>query len=41
MGSAWHAVLDVLEVHLDGREVGWSVWDREAELRDEYAQAMG
>ncbi|QWF79343.1 SRPBCC domain-containing protein [Amycolatopsis sp. CA-230715] len=37
MIGAWHAALEVLEARLDGREIGWSVWDRAAELAAEYA----
>ncbi|GAA1990299.1 SRPBCC domain-containing protein [Amycolatopsis minnesotensis] len=36
MSGAWHAALEVLEARLDGREIGWSVWDRAAELATEY-----
>ncbi|WP_211372444.1 SRPBCC domain-containing protein [Micromonospora olivasterospora] len=40
MASSWHAVLDLFEARLTGRDVDWSVWDREAELRGEYAEAV-
>jgi uncharacterized protein YndB with AHSA1/START domain len=39
--SSWHACLDRLEAHLDGRQPEWSVFDREAELSEEYARALG
>jgi uncharacterized protein YndB with AHSA1/START domain len=41
MGAGWHAGLDVLEAHLDGRELGRSVWDQEEQLRERYARSFG
>jgi uncharacterized protein YndB with AHSA1/START domain len=40
MASSWHAVLDLFEAKLDGRTIDWTVWDREAELRDDYARTV-
>ncbi|MFD9737239.1 SRPBCC domain-containing protein [Umezawaea sp. NPDC059074] len=38
-GSSWHAVLDLLEAHLDGRDVG-TVWELEAAVHDEYERTV-
>jgi uncharacterized protein YndB with AHSA1/START domain len=40
MGAGWHAGLEVLEAHLDGREIDWSAWDRAAELGRDYARSL-
>jgi uncharacterized protein YndB with AHSA1/START domain len=40
MGAGWHAGLEVLEARLDGREVGWSAWDRAERLQEDYARSM-
>jgi len=39
--SGWHAGLEALAAHLDGRLLDWSVWDRAAELRPDYATSFG
>lgn len=36
-GAAWHAALEVLEAHLDDRDVDWSPWERADQLATEYA----
>jgi len=38
-GSSWHAVLDLLEAHLDGRGAG-TVWELEAAVHDEYQRTV-
>jgi uncharacterized protein YndB with AHSA1/START domain len=37
LAGGWHAGLEVLVATLDGRLVDWSVWDRDRELKDQYA----
>jgi uncharacterized protein YndB with AHSA1/START domain len=36
LAGGWHAGLEVLEATLDGRDIDWSVWDRDRQLKDEY-----
>ena len=38
IAGGWHAGLEVLEAMLDGRELDWSVWERDRQLKEEYAQ---
>jgi uncharacterized protein YndB with AHSA1/START domain len=41
LAGGWHAGLEVLVATIEGREVDWSVWDRDRELKDGYAGISG
>jgi hypothetical protein len=39
--AGWRAGLEVAEAQLDGREIGWSAWNRSEQLSDAYARSFG